>query len=108
MTDASVRNRKGGAARPRPSTARPVISSTSDSWSTRRIVSIAAATTLGALSAFWLAGSPGPSNLKQRWFPTSENEWDNRRDQVKDAFVSSWDAYSKYAWGESKYYVKTV
>jgi len=26
-------------------------------------------------------------------------DWDNRRDEVKEAFISSFDAYSKYAWG---------
>jgi mannosyl-oligosaccharide alpha-1,2-mannosidase len=71
-------------------------------------VSIAAATTIGGFSAFWLSGSTISSELKLRWLPTPENEWENRREQVKDAFVSSWDAYSKYAWGESKYYIKTV
>lgn len=26
-------------------------------------------------------------------------DWDKRREKVKEAFVPSWDAYSKYAWG---------
>lgn len=25
--------------------------------------------------------------------------WDNRRGEVKEAFICSWDAYAKYAWG---------
>ena len=25
--------------------------------------------------------------------------WDRHRKEVKDAFVTSWDAYVKYAWG---------
>lgn len=27
-------------------------------------------------------------------------DWNSRREQVKDAFVTSWDAYAKHAWGE--------
>ena len=26
-------------------------------------------------------------------------DWDKRREKVKEVFISSWDAYSKYAWG---------
>lgn len=25
--------------------------------------------------------------------------WDNRKEEVKEAFMTSWDAYEKYAWG---------
>lgn len=28
-------------------------------------------------------------------------DWDLRRDQVREAFVTSWDAYSQHAWGKS-------
>lgn len=27
-------------------------------------------------------------------------DWDARREEVKEAFVISWDAYKKHAWGE--------
>ncbi|KAB5582980.1 mannosyl-oligosaccharide 1,2-alpha-mannosidase [Coniochaeta sp. 2T2.1] len=30
--------------------------------------------------------------------------WDARRDQVKQAFVTSWDAYSAHAWGQDRYH----
>lgn len=26
-------------------------------------------------------------------------DWNGRRDEVKEAFISSWDAYSEHAWG---------
>jgi hypothetical protein len=108
MADASARNCKGGAAGPHQSTVRPVISSPPNPWSTRRVLSIVAAATLGALPTFWFSGASSPSDLKLRWHAVSEIEWGNRREQVKDAFVSSWDAYSKYAWGESNYLIQNV
>lgn len=30
--------------------------------------------------------------------------WDERRDAVRDAFITSWDGYEKYAWGLDEYY----
>ncbi len=29
-----------------------------------------------------------------------DSYWDSHREEVKDAFVTSWDAYAKYAWGK--------
>jgi mannosyl-oligosaccharide alpha-1,2-mannosidase len=29
-----------------------------------------------------------------------DSYWDSHREEVKDAFVTSWDAYVKYAWGK--------
>ncbi|TEA13808.1 Mannosyl-oligosaccharide 1,2-alpha-mannosidase [Colletotrichum sidae] len=31
-------------------------------------------------------------------------DWDERRENVKDAFMTSWDAYSKYAWGNDVFH----
>ncbi|KAK1980230.1 family 47 glycosyl hydrolase [Colletotrichum cereale] len=31
-------------------------------------------------------------------------DWDGRRDEVKDAFVTSWNAYKKYAWGNDVFH----
>jgi len=31
-------------------------------------------------------------------------DWDGRRKQVKQAFISSWDAYTKYAWGADNFH----
>ena len=45
----------------------------------------------GAMSAWdW----PPPSMQ-----PAPQVDWNNRREQVKAAFVMSWDGYEKYAWG---------
>lgn len=30
-------------------------------------------------------------------------EWAGQREEVKDAFISSWDAYEAHAWGTSAY-----
>jgi hypothetical protein len=30
-----------------------------------------------------------------------DSYWDSHREEVKDAFVTSWDAYAKYTWGKS-------
>jgi mannosyl-oligosaccharide alpha-1,2-mannosidase len=27
-------------------------------------------------------------------------DWDHRREEVKNAFIGSWDAYARHAWGE--------
>lgn len=32
-------------------------------------------------------------------FGSSSINWDSRREEVRNAFLSSWNAYSKYAWG---------
>lgn len=29
-----------------------------------------------------------------------DSYWDGHREEVKDAFVTSWDAYAQYAWGK--------
>lgn len=29
-----------------------------------------------------------------------DSYWDSHKEEVKDAFVTSWDAYAKYAWGK--------
>ena len=36
-----------------------------------------------------------------RAFNPDFSNWDERRNAVRDAFVISWSAYSKYAWGKS-------
>lgn len=33
--------------------------------------------------------------------------WEERRERVKEAFMSSWDAYERYAWGDSSYHLPT-
>ncbi|KAL4781237.1 glycoside hydrolase [Aspergillus varians] len=37
--------------------------------------------------------------------PTEEDSyWDGHREEVKDAFVTSWDAYAHYAWGQDRFH----
>jgi hypothetical protein len=31
---------------------------------------------------------------------SGDADWDERRDRVRDAFIVSWDAYEKHAWGK--------
>lgn len=33
-------------------------------------------------------------------YGASTVDWDYRRDQVKEAFVTSWNAYKRHAWGK--------
>ena len=34
-----------------------------------------------------------------------DSDWNSHREEVKDVFVTSWDAYSKHAWGKSGCFV---
>ena len=43
----------------------------------------------------WLkASQPGLCHYTSRAV-----DWDDRREEVKEPFISSWDAYSNHAWG---------
>jgi hypothetical protein len=101
MAGSSVRNRKRGASRHSATTVRPTGSPIFAPWSARKIPFIAAAIVFGASLVLWLPNQTISSSLKWRWLSTPPEKWEERRLQVKDAFVSSWDAYSKYAWGWS-------
>lgn len=96
----SMRNRKRGASQLRTTRTRPEDSSTPSSWPVRKSLFVAGAIALSAFLFSWISTQNIPSTLRRRWLATPVEEWENRRQQVKDAFVSSWDAYSKYAWGE--------
>ncbi|KAF2442020.1 glycoside hydrolase family 47 protein [Karstenula rhodostoma CBS 690.94] len=101
----SVRSRKNGASRVGTKhTTSSVGSIAPDAPSTRRNLSFVGAILFGASLVFWLAGSIKPSEVKW-WSPsTPDEEWQDRREQVKDAFISSWDAYTKYAWGHDRFH----
>jgi mannosyl-oligosaccharide alpha-1,2-mannosidase len=54
---------------------------------------------LALLSGLYL-GNPGVESALSYFRPmTQDSYWAEHRGEVKDVFVSSWDAYSKYAWG---------
>jgi len=54
-----------------------------------------AAVALAVGLILWLQGT----QIEQAHHTSRAVYWDNRREEVKEAFISSWDAYSKYAWG---------
>jgi hypothetical protein len=93
----SVHSRKSGASRIPTTSTHPADSSAF--FSVRKILLLTGAIVTAALFVPWIATKKITSTLEWRWLPTPVHEWDNRRQQVKDAFISSWDAYSKYAWG---------
>jgi hypothetical protein len=99
MAGSSSRNRKREASHSRKATAHSTATPISAAWTARKTPYITAAIAIGVSLVLWLFNQPVPSSLTSSWFPTPANEWENRRAQVKEAFVSSWDAYSKYAWG---------
>ncbi|KAK3940536.1 mannosyl-oligosaccharide alpha-1,2-mannosidase [Diplogelasinospora grovesii] len=88
----------GGSTRARPSTAP---STQRIQWPVRHMlaaVGFILAVTWG--SARWF--SDNPIGLSQ--YGTKFADWDSRRDEVKKAFVTSWDAYSRHAWGNDRYH----
>jgi hypothetical protein len=68
---------------------------------TRKTLSFVGAILFGASLVFWLVDNVKLPEVMWRSPSTTDEEWQDRREQVKDAFTSSWDAYTKYAWGES-------
>ncbi|KAH6864713.1 mannosyl-oligosaccharide 1,2-alpha-mannosidase [Alternaria rosae] len=87
MSRSSVRNRKRETSHARKVNGHATSSPISSPWWVSKTPYLTAATLLGA-----------------SWRSTPPSEWENRRQQVKDAFVSSWDAYSKYAWGYDQFH----
>jgi endoplasmic reticulum Man9GlcNAc2 1,2-alpha-mannosidase len=54
---------------------------------------------VAVLALSWILWWYGFRNGEGR-YSSSPEDWDDRREKVKEAFISSWDAYSKYAWGQ--------
>ena len=48
--------------------------------------------------------SPHISATKSLWSSGKDADWAFRRETVKQAFVTSWDGYEKYAWGMDEYH----
>lgn len=55
----------------------------------------------GVFSASGVALPPIPGRVGKK----GSVDWDARREKVKEAFVQSWDAYEKHAWGNSSFYL---
>lgn len=49
--------------------------------------------------AYWLGSSLQREQSGLGDYRSKNVDWNERREEVKQAFVTSWDAYSKYAWG---------
>ena len=67
---------------------------------------LAVLVTLYLLGAFSESGSKGVAGKANTWAWLNNKEsknvdWNERRDRVRDAFVISWDAYEKHAWGKN-------
>lgn len=53
------------------------------------------------LSAGLFVGDPSVEFALDYFQPMNRDSyWEGHREEVKDVFVKSWDAYSKYAWGK--------
>ncbi|KAL4789067.1 glycoside hydrolase [Aspergillus venezuelensis] len=37
----------------------------------------------------------------------SDKYWEPHRQEIKDTFITSWDAYAKYAWGQDQFHPLT-
>jgi len=61
------------------------------------IATVVAAAAVGWGLGRWYADNP----IGFSQYSASFVDWDARRDEVKEAFVTSWQGYSQYAWGES-------
>ena len=60
------------------------------------------------LLILWLSTSSTSSARprKRGWFWSGRKNidiWESRREEVKDAFIQSWDGYSQFAWGFDEY-----
>lgn len=79
-------------------------------WRRKRTFGFAGIFMLSLLYFFGFFGSntetPNKSKDTWTWFSTSDKaagtvDWLDRRERVKEAFILSWDAYDRYAWGTS-------
>lgn len=64
----------------------------------------------GVLFGLWWFGVFSASGVTLPQIPGREKkkgpaDWNARRESVKEAFVQSWDAYEKHAWGNSSSYL---
>ena len=64
-----------------------------------RLLAIASSLVLLVCLIFWWSEKL-PSIGKDLFTPQKSADWDVRREDVKNAFLTSWNAYSRYAWGQ--------
>lgn len=64
-------------------------------WYPKAVITALVAVALGLL-LYW----KGYTLVIWGGYTTTAGDWDSRRQDVKEAFISNWDAYTKYAWGQ--------
>ncbi|KAL1968455.1 hypothetical protein VTN77DRAFT_1984 [Rasamsonia byssochlamydoides] len=70
----------------------------SPSWTLKALLTAVVAVTVGLF--LWLkSSSTGLGHYTSRAV-----DWEHRREKVKEAFICSWDAYTKYAWGQDRFH----
>nr|POF13810.1 mannosyl-oligosaccharide 1,2-alpha-mannosidase [Quercus suber] len=57
-----------------------------------------------ALSVGWISWHWSEHAINPPLSLSPATKWHSRRDEVRDAFVDSWKAYSKYAWGQDRFH----
>lgn len=88
---------KSAARPPKPSHTSPASSARSlgGKWAWKSLL-----VSLVAVPVGWYLQGSGLDPVLDHFRPVHQDSyWDRHREEVKDAFVVSWDAYSKYAWG---------
>jgi hypothetical protein len=100
MSGSSARNRRSGKGQVRTYIAAPKGSSRPDAHITRKILLFISAIVLASSLLVSLPVST-ISSLRRKWLATPPNVWNSRRNEVKDAFERSWEAYTEHAWGKS-------
>ncbi|KAK3307868.1 glycoside hydrolase family 47 protein [Chaetomium strumarium] len=68
------------------------------------VATLAATAALGWGALQWYTDNP----MGFSHYQASSVDWDARRDAVKEAFVTSWQAYTQYAWGQDRYHPITA
>jgi hypothetical protein len=98
MAGPSTRNRQSGKGQAHTSTVHPTKSSGPEAYITCKIILFVSVIVLASSLLVSLPAST-LSILQRKWLATPPDVWVGRREEVKDAFVSSWDAYTEHAWG---------
>ncbi|KAK2731141.1 mannosyl-oligosaccharide alpha-1,2-mannosidase [Onygenales sp. PD_40] len=78
--------------------------SQSSTWPVRAILRVTLFLSAGialVLSVFQSIQDSPYGLHRYRW---RASDWDHRREKVKEAFVGSWTAYTKYAWGQDQFH----
>lgn len=70
-------------------------------WLGQKWLLKSALTGILALSAGVYWNNPSLETVLDYFRPIGKDSfWETHQQEVKDAFVTSWDAYAKYAWGK--------